>query len=76
MSSAVKPPTPAQIQTARDRAKLTQAQSAALVHSTARRWREWESGDHRMSAAVWELYKIKTTAVIFVDSDQPKEQPK
>lgn len=61
-------PSPAQIHAARDRAKLTQAQAAALVHSTARRWREWESGTHRLHPGLWELFKVKTTSVIFVDA--------
>lgn len=57
-----------QVIKARARAKLTQAEAAALVHSTARRWREWEAGDHRMHPGLFELFRIKTTATLFVDA--------
>lgn len=54
-------PTPEQIKAARLAAGHTQQQAAETVHRTdSARWREWESGRHRMDAAVWELYQIKT----------------
>jgi DNA-binding transcriptional regulator YiaG len=54
-------PTPTKIKSSREAAGLTQAQAAALVHSTQRSWQKWESGERRMLAAVWELFEIKTT---------------
>jgi len=55
------PPTPEQVLKAREKAGLTQAQAADLVHaSTTQRWTEWESGKHRMSVAMWELFLLKT----------------
>lgn len=58
--TAASNPAPSEILAARQAAGLTQAQSAALVHSTTRRWQEWESGTHRMHPATYELYLIKT----------------
>jgi len=55
------------IAAARAKAGLTQPQAAALVHSTARRWREWESGDYRMHPGLWELFLIRTQAVIMIE---------
>ena len=52
-------PTPAEIRSAREAARLTQAQAADLVHSTDRVWRYWEAGNHSMPAALWELFQIK-----------------
>lgn len=60
-------PDPADVRAARAKAKHTQAEAAAIVHSTARRWREWEAGDHRMPPAAWELYLLRTQAVIFTE---------
>ena len=54
-------PTPAKILAARKAAGHTQQQAAETVHrADSARWREWESGRHRMDPAVWELYLIKT----------------
>lgn len=52
---------------AREKADLTQSQAGALVHSTARRWREWESGDYRMHPGLWELFLIRTQGVVMVE---------
>lgn len=60
-------PSGPQIAAAREKAGLTQAAAAALVHSTARRWREWESGDYSMHPGLWELYLLRTQAVIMVE---------
>ena len=60
-------PTGAQVAQGREKAGLTQQQAAAIVHSTARRWREWESGDHSMHPGLWELFLLRTQAVIMVE---------
>lgn len=52
-------PTPAAIRAARDAAALTQTQAALLVHSTLRRWQEWEAGTYRMHPGLFELFTIK-----------------
>jgi DNA-binding XRE family transcriptional regulator len=41
-------------------AGLTQAQAASLVHASLRAWQQWERGDRRMHAGLWELFLIKT----------------
>lgn len=53
-------PTPESIRAARERAGLTQAQAAALVHSTLRAWQRYEAGERRMHPALWELFLLKT----------------
>lgn len=60
-------PEPIAVKKARMKAKHTQAEAASVVHSTARRWREWEAGDHKMPPAAWELYLLRTQAVIFTE---------
>ncbi|WP_438979566.1 helix-turn-helix domain-containing protein [Polynucleobacter sp.] len=52
-------PTTTQIAEARKKAKLTQAQAAALVHSKTRAWQRWEAGERAMCPAYWELFTIK-----------------
>lgn len=54
-------PAPEAIRAARDAAGLTQTAAATLVHSTLRRWQEWEAGQHRMHPGLWELFRLKTT---------------
>ena len=61
------PPTAAQIAAARAKAGHTQAEAAAVVHSTARRWREWETATYRMHPSAWELYLLRTQAIILVE---------
>jgi DNA-binding transcriptional regulator YiaG len=52
---------PENIRTARVNAGLTQQEAAELVHrADSARWREWESGRHRMDSSVWELFLLKT----------------
>lgn len=58
-------PTPDEIREARAVAKHSQAQAAELIHSTGRRWRDWESGVHEMSPAAFELYVLKTQGILF-----------
>jgi putative transcriptional regulator len=53
-------PTPDEIRAARAAAGLTQVAAAELVHSTERAWQTWEGGERKMSAAVFELFGIKT----------------
>ena len=60
--TAASNPTPQAILEARVAALLTQEQAALLVHSTTRRWQEWEAGAHRMHPATFELFQIKTGA--------------
>jgi DNA-binding transcriptional regulator YiaG len=52
-------PAPEAIRSARDAAGLTQTAAATLVHSTLRRWQEWEEGKHRMHPGLWELFRLK-----------------
>lgn len=60
-------PAGSDVAAARHKAGLTQAAAAALVHATARRWREWESGDYAMHPGLWELFLLRTQAVIMVE---------
>lgn len=53
-------PKPEEILAARNAAGLTQTQAADLVHSTCRRWQEWEAGDYRMHPGLFELFQLKT----------------
>ena len=53
-------PAPEAIRAGREAASLTQTDAATLVHSTLRRWQEWEAGKHRMHPGLWELFKLKT----------------
>lgn len=69
------PPKPEAIRKAREKAKHTQDQAAATVHSTGRRWREWEAGDHRMPPATWELYLLRTQATIFTEPEELEAMP-
>lgn len=76
-------PSPDRVREARKLAKHTQDEAAEVVHSTGRRWREWESGKHSMTPATWELYLLRTQAIIFKEpamlagtpkANQPKEK--
>jgi putative transcriptional regulator len=55
-------PAPANIRSAREAAGLTQTQAAELVHGTLRTWQQWEAGDRRMHAGLWELFRLKARA--------------
>lgn len=57
----VSSPSPSEIRAARKSVGLTQAQAAALIHSTSRAWQMWEAGDRAMHPAFWELFQIKTS---------------
>jgi len=57
-------PTHKKIQTARLKAKLTQAQAADLVGAPSyRTWQNWERGVNPMPPAEWELFQLKTKAL-------------
>ena len=53
-------PAPEAIRAGREAAGLTQTAASTLVHSTLRRWQEWEEGKHRMHPGLWELFQLKT----------------
>ena len=53
-------PAPSDILSGRDAAGLTQSQAAALVHGSLRAWQQWEAGDRRMHAGLWELFQLKS----------------
>jgi hypothetical protein len=40
-------------------AGLSQIEAAKLVQSTERRWRDWETGVHKMHPGLWELFNLK-----------------
>lgn len=63
----LRPPTAEDVSAARAKAGHTQAEAAGYVQSTARRWREWEAGDHTMHPGLFELYLIRTQAIIMVE---------
>ena len=52
-------PQPDEIVSVRAAAGLTQAQCAALLHTSLRSWAQWEYGERKMHPAFWELFKIK-----------------
>lgn len=56
-------PAPADIVAGRESAGLTQSQAAALVHGSLRTWQQWEAGDRRMHAGLWELFQLKRAFV-------------
>lgn len=55
-------PNPQEIRAARQSAGLSQTQAGALVGVALRTWQQWEAGDCRMRAALWELFQIRTGA--------------
>ena len=56
-------PTADMVRTARESAGLTQTQAASLVHGSLRAWQQWEAGDRRMHAGLWELFRLKVTLI-------------
>ncbi len=56
-------PASADIIAGREAAGLTQTQAAGLVYSSLRTWQQWEAGDRRMHAGLWELFKLKTELI-------------
>lgn len=57
--SAASTPTPDQVREWRRAHELSAAAAAALVHTSARAWLQWESGERRMHPAFWELAQLK-----------------
>ena len=53
-------PSPEEVKAARASAGITQEQAGAILHTTGRVWRQWESGDRRMHPAFRELFTLKT----------------
>ena len=53
------PPAPEAILDWRRAHGLSASEAAALVHSTARVWQQWEAGERRMHPAMWELARAK-----------------
>lgn len=58
----MKQPTPEEIKQARTSAGLSQARAGQLIGVTWRAWAHWEKGTRKMSAANFELFKMKTEA--------------
>lgn len=50
-------PTAEEVKTARG--ELTEDQAAALIYTSGRRWRSYESGESRMHPSAWELFRQK-----------------
>ena len=58
-------PTPEQIYQLRRDAGLSLAAAAELVHvSGERSWRRYESGQHKLHGAIWELFQIKVKKIL------------
>lgn len=57
--SVKKNPTPAQIIAMRKAANITQEVAAEMVYATTRSWQDWEGGQRRMHAGLFELFEIK-----------------
>lgn len=53
-------PTIKQVKEARAFARLTVPSSAALIYVSRRMWHKYESGEAKMHAAFFELFKLKT----------------
>lgn len=53
-------PTPQEVLAARG--ALSQDQAAALIYTSGRRWRSYESGESRMHPAAYELFNLKRGA--------------
>lgn len=54
------PPTPAEIQRAREAAGLTQTEAGERIYSKLRTWQDWEGGQRRMHPGLFELFLLKT----------------
>lgn len=57
-------PSTDEIRAAREAARLTQKTAAEMLHCTSRTWQQWESGARSMHPAFWELFSIKSNALI------------
>lgn len=61
---ATRYPDPGEIRVAREVAGLSQTAAAELVHAACRTWQQWEAGDRRMHPAFWDLFCLKSAALI------------
>lgn len=65
-TSPARNPSPDEIRALRDKAGLTQAEAASLVHTTLRNWQQWEATEgtnmRPMHPAFWELFQLKLIA--------------
>lgn len=52
-------PTPAAVKAARLAAGLTQEQAGATIGRARRAWQDWELGNRRMPAGLFELFNLK-----------------
>lgn len=52
-------PAPAAVKAARIAAGLTQQQAGATIGRARRAWQDWELGNRRMPASLFELFNIK-----------------
>lgn len=52
-------PAPEEIIEAREQAKLTQTEAAALIFCSLNGWQQWEGNLRRMHPAFWELWRAK-----------------
>lgn len=53
-------PTPSAVKAARLASGLTQEQAGALVGVARRTWQDWERGQRRMPAGLFELFNLKS----------------
>ena len=53
-------PAPEAVRAAREAVGHTQTVAASTVHSTLRRWQDWEGGTARMHPATFDLYRLMT----------------
>lgn len=56
-------PTPEEVREFRRSHDLSTADCAALLHTVARVWAQWESGERRMHPAFWELVHLKANTL-------------
>jgi DNA-binding transcriptional regulator YiaG len=56
-------PSPEDIIASRNEAGLTQTQASTMVYGSLRAWQQWEAGDRRMHAGLWELFRLKTELI-------------
>ncbi len=53
----MKPPTPWAIRAAREKADLSQTEAGELIDRSLRQWQRFESGEHPMHIAYWQMFK-------------------
>jgi DNA (cytosine-5)-methyltransferase 1 len=52
-------PTPEMVRDIRARLGLTQKEAARVIFCSEQSCKQWESGERRMHAAFWELFRLK-----------------